>query len=291
MPPPILPFPSRTGPEGPPRPYGVQPPPGAVSTRTAVGAALAQDRALIEGPFPREGLTRAISDGGLLLDEHEAVCELALVRARAARATVVRIPVDWADVAAAALPAGAEPRDPASPLYRFARIDASVRSAVSAGLLPLLVVSHAPAFAEAPERWRYAFPGSWAPSPEALERFAAALARRYDGLFQDPLAPGRTLPRVRLFQAWNEPNIARFLEPQWIVQGGRWSAFSPLIYRQMLNGFYRGVKSVQRGDVVVSAGVTPNGEPAGVGRMAPLRFLGEMPVSYTHLTLPTNREV
>ena len=44
----------------------------------------------------------------------------------------------------------------------------------------------------------------------------------------------------------------------------------------MLNGFYAGVKSVQPGDVVISAGVAPNGEPAGVGRMAPLTFLGDL---------------
>jgi hypothetical protein len=235
--------------------------------------ALAQNRALLYGPFPQGGLTRAISDGGLLLDEHQAVRELALARIRAAGATVVRIPVDWRDVAVATPPPGFQARDPASPGYDFARIDASVISAVTAGLTPLLVVFHAPAFAEAPQRWPYAYLGSWAPSPEALENFAAALARRYDGSFPDPNAPGRTLPRVSLFQAWNEPNLARYLEPQWVDQGGSWVAFSPLLYRAMLNGFYAGVKSVQPDDVVVSAGVAPNGEPPGIGRMAPLTFL------------------
>ena len=66
------------------------------------------------------------------------------------------------------------------------------------GLEPLLVVAHAPAFAEAPDRWPYAYLGSWAPNPAALEEFAAALARRYDGSFPDPARPGRALPRVRL---------------------------------------------------------------------------------------------
>jgi hypothetical protein len=235
---------------------------------------LAQNRALLYGPFPRGGLTRAISDGGLLLDEHQAVRELAITRIRVAGATVVRIPVDWRDIAVAAPPSGFQARDPASPVYSFARIDASVLSAVAAGLTPLLVVFHAPAFAEGPGRWPYAYPGSWAPSPAALEDFAAALARRYDGSFPDPSVPGQVLPRVRLFQAWNEPNLARYLEPQWVVQDGRWGAFSPLMYREMLNGFYAGVKSVQPDDVVISAGVAPNGEPAGVGRMAPLTFLG-----------------
>ena len=196
------------------------PRPGAASGRTAHAPVLAQDRALLDGPFPHAGLTRAISDGGLLLDEHQPVRELALARIRGAGATVVRIPVDWRDIAAAAPPPGFQARDPANPGYNFARIDASVSSAVAAGLTPLLVVFHAPAFAEAPGRWPYAYPGSWAPSPAALEDFSAALARRYDGSFPDPAVPGRALPRVRLFQAWNEPNLARYLEPQWVAQGG-----------------------------------------------------------------------
>ena len=191
--------------------------------------------------------------------------ELALDAHPRYRGETVRIPVDWRDFVAAAPPAGFQARDPASPAYRFARLDAAVESAAAAGLEPLLVVSHAPAFAEAPHRWPYAYPGSWAPSPAALEEFAAALARRYDGSFPDPATPGRALPRVRLFQAWNEPNLARYLEPQWVAAGGRWSAFSPLLYRQLLNGFYAGVKSVQPADVVVTAGVAPNGEPQAWG--------------------------
>ena len=78
---------------------------------------------------------------------------------------------------------------------------------------------------------------------------------------------------MRLFQAWNEPNLARYLEPQWVAEGGRWIAFSPLLYRQMLNAFYAGVKAVAPSDIVATAGVAPDGEPDGVGRMAPLRFL------------------
>jgi hypothetical protein len=106
-----------------------------------------------------------------------------------------------------------------------------------------------------------------------LGEFAAALSRRYDGTFPDPLHPGAVLPRVRLLQAWNEPNLARYLEPQWVASGGRWSAFSPRLYRQLLNGFYVGVKSVEPSDTVLAAGIAPEGEPAGVGVMAPVSFL------------------
>jgi hypothetical protein len=233
----------------------------------------AQNRALLDGPFPHGGLTRGVSDGIPLFSEEAHVRELELTRIRETGARAVRIPVSWREFVAEAPPQGFQASDPSSPAYRFARLDASVKSVAAAGLEPLLVVSHAPAFAEAPHRWPYAYLGSWAPNPMALEEFAAALARRYDGSFPDPATLGRALPRVRLFQAWNEPNLARYLEPQWVAAGGSWHAFSPLLYRQLLNAFYAGVKSVQPADVVISAGVAPNGEPAGEGRVAPVTFL------------------
>jgi hypothetical protein len=275
-PPAVLPFQSRTGPEGPPRPVAVTPRFGPEPLDTNYATVRAQNRALLEGPFPSDGLQRGVSDGKLLLSEPEAVRELALSRIREAGATVVRIPVNWDDVVNASPGPGFDPTDPASGEYHFAAIDAAIMSTISAGLTPLLVVSHAPAFAEAAPHWSFAYPGSWDPSPSALEQFAVALARRYDGSFPDPQAPGGVLPRVTLFQAWNEPNLARYLEPQWVVANGRWSAFSPLLYRELLNGFYAGIKSVEPNDVVAAAGVAPNGDPAGVGRMAPVTFLSSL---------------
>jgi hypothetical protein len=230
---------------------------------------------MLHGPFPSGGLARGISDVGLAPGAGAAAGALALERARDAGAQIVRIRADWRAIVAAQPGAGFQPRDPASPSYDFARLDAAVQSAVAAGLTPLLVVARAPAFAEAPLRWHYAYPGSWAPDPAALGDFAAALARRYDGAF---MAPGASapLPRVHLFQAWNEPNLARYLEPQWVARDGRWSAFSPALYGQMLNGFYAGVKSVQPDALVISAGMAPNGDRPGIGRMAPVSFLRAM---------------
>jgi hypothetical protein len=273
QPPTVLPLPSRTGADGPPRPFGVEPRFGALPSHTDRTLGRAQNHALLYGPFPHGGLARGVSDGALMLSEHGDVRELTMSRIHSLGGSVARIPVNWRNVVQATPPAGFQARDPASPAYRFSQLDASVLSAAAAGLEPLLVVSHAPAFAEAPHRWRYAYLGSWAPSGTALRDFAAALARRYDGAFADPLHPGAVLPRVRLLQAWNEPNLSRYLEPQWVAAGGRWSAFSPRLYRQLLNGFYAGVKSVEPTDTVVAAGIAPEGEPAGVGVMAPVTFL------------------
>jgi len=228
---------------------------------------------MLYGPFPAGGLVRGISDGVLLESAGPETRALALARIRATGATVVRIPVDWRELVSSGPPAGFDPADPADRAYRFARLDEAVRSAASAGLVPILVVSHAPDFAEAPDRWPFAYRGSWAPSPEALQAFAQALARRYDGSFPDPRTPGQALPAVKDFQAWNEPNLARYLEPQWVAEAGHWTAFSPLLYRQLLNAFYAGVKQVAPNDVVIAAGIAPDGDPSGVGRMAPITFL------------------
>jgi hypothetical protein len=269
----VLPIPSADGPEGPPRPYGAEPSPGVDPPPTSPRFVEAQDHALLYGPFPKGGLARGISDATLIMSADAAVREQALRRIRATGASVVRIPVEWRYITSSPPPAGFDAADPASPGYDFAEVDAAVRDTAAAGLTPLLVVTRAPDFAEAPHRWPYAYPGSWAPDPAAFGEFATAVARRYDGSFPDPLRPGRALPRVKLYEAWNEPNLARYLEPQWVVQGGRWRAFAPLLYRQLLGAFYTAVKAVAPSDTVIAGGLAPNGEPAGEGRMTPVTFL------------------
>ena len=217
---------------------------------------------------------RGVSDGALMLSEDPRSARARRSAGSAALGGEAWRAFPWtgANVVEANPPAGFQARDPASPAYRFAQLDAAVASAVAAGLQPLLVVSHAPAFAEAHTagpmpirvagrraRWRWKNSRRRSPS-------------RYDGFFPDPLRPA---PRCR---ACAVPGLER-AQPRALPGaamgggGGRWSAFSPLLYRQLLNGFYAGVKSVQPSDMVVAAGVAPEGEPAGVGAMAPVTFL------------------
>ena len=50
-------------------------------------------------------------------------------------------------------------------------------------------------------------PGTGEPGPGAVRACSAtAVARRYSGSFAG-------LPRVRMFEAWNEPNASFFLSP------------------------------------------------------------------------------
>ncbi len=59
QPPAVLPVPSRTGADGPPRPYGAEPPAGAVPSNSDPSIVRAQNHALLYGPFPAPGGTHA----------------------------------------------------------------------------------------------------------------------------------------------------------------------------------------------------------------------------------------
>ena len=196
-----------------------------------------------------------------------------LQRSADSGAQIVRIPIGWVVADTATRPAGFDARNPADPAYDFALTDAAISDATARGLQALVYFSNAPRWAEGRGRPASAPRGSWRPDPQAIEDYGVALARRYSGSFPDPARPGATLPRVHAFQVWNEPNLDTYLTPQW--QGGR--TFAPAHYRRMLNAFYRGVKSVSRAALVVSAGTAPFGdaEPGGE-RIAPARFVREM---------------
>ena len=119
-------------------------------------------------------------------------------------ASKVRLMVFWRSVAPAREPASWDPADPADPAYRWADVDVRVRRAVAGGLDPILTIVMAPSWATAPGGVGYP-PGTYKPSAADFGQFALAAARRYSGNVQD-------LPRVRYWQAWNEPNLNRLPE-------------------------------------------------------------------------------
>jgi hypothetical protein len=111
-----------------------------------------------------------------------------------------------------------------------------------------------------------------------------AAAVRYSGNFADPLDPGRTLPRVRAWQIWNEPNLQTYLAPQWVPNGGGWAAESPNIYRDLLNAGYDALKGVRSDNFVVSAGTAPYGDlDPGGRRIPPVEFLRDVFAKPTRL--------
>jgi hypothetical protein len=194
--------------------------------------------------------------------------EAALGDAVATHASIVRISANWRRVAPKTPPAGFVAADPASPGYQWGTLDAAVKAASAHGLEPLLMVNAAPAWAEGPHRPANTPIGTWEPDPASFEAFAVALATRYDGATADPGAIGSTLPAVHLFEAWNEPNLSTYLNPQWA--NGR--PVSADLYRNLLNGFYAGVKSVEPGATVVGGSLAPFGDPPGGSRVPPVTF-------------------
>ena len=196
-----------------------------------------------------------------------------LTRAVDSGSDLVRVGIGWVAPHSATRPAGFDARNPADPRYDFRRADAAIVNATQRGLKVLASFEGAPRWAEGPDRPATAQQGSWKPEPAALEEYGAALAKRYSGTFPDPARPGRSLPRVEGFQLWNEPNLDKYLSPQW--SAGR--TFAPAHYRRMLTAFYNGVRSVPGSPLVVTGGTGPYGDP-GVGghRIMPARFVREL---------------
>ena len=123
-------------------------------------------------------------------------------KARDAGARMVGISVPWSEVAPEQRPSSWQPGDPADPNYDWARVDAAVTDAVAGGLTPLLRVEEAPAWAQRCHTGRVCDP-----DPDVLALFAKAAAARYSGSFGG-------LPRVRLWQGLNEPNLSLYFNPQ-----------------------------------------------------------------------------
>jgi hypothetical protein len=178
---------------------------------------------------------------------------VALNRARAAGAGIIRFSLDWSRVGprGRSRPRGFDATDPAARGYRWNRVDAVVREAHRRGLDVMLTVVGAPAWAEGEDRPASAAPGSWLPDPEELGDFVRAAGRRYSGFFDDPASGGdgltkrgRALPRVRLWQIWDEPNNRRVLRAPDPVDH----------YRSMLNAAADVLREVDGGNLVVTGG-------------------------------------
>jgi hypothetical protein len=195
------------------------------------------------------GLKLGFADLDTLQSTDPAVRDTWFNRAVGARAQMVRLSVFWRAVARDGKPAN--PTNPGDPDYDFSGIDAAVKDATARHLQVILQVLRAPDWAEGKDRpsGDAAPPGTWKPNARAFGRFAQALGERYSGHYNG-------LPRVRYFAVWNEPNITKFLAPQW--QGKM--ATSPRLYRRLLNRFYAGVKKVQPSAKVIGGGMSPFGD-------------------------------
>lgn len=199
-------------------------------------------------------------------------------RAVADQAQLVRVGVQWSAVAPARLPQHEfNQQNPGSRYYSWADTDAVLRQLAARHLRLMIVVTGAPRWAEGPHRPRRAPAGTWKPNAPDFGRFARAAATRYSGHFPDPLHPGHDLPRVRYWEAWNEPNLSNYLTPQWTRKNHRYVPASPVIYRGLLDSFFTAVKRVSARNVVVGGATAPFGDLSpslrNNARMQPVAFV------------------
>jgi hypothetical protein len=227
--------------------------------------------ALLVGPAPSAHAARGLTTG--LIDDNlftSSSRDLWLDRAEGARTGLIRVNVPWREVVASSPPQN--PTNPGDPAYAaMSNVDATVAAAGARGFDVLLTVSSAPDWAEGPNEPAGATPGTWKPDARAFGQFGQMLATRYSGSYNG-------LPQVRYFEAWNEPNLSNYLSPQWAGT----QLYSPVHYREMLNNFYFGVKSVQPGAKVLGGATAPFGDDygqpfiPGKERMRPMVFLRRM---------------
>ena len=198
--------------------------------------------------------------------------DLALDKTREAGATTVRIWLGWQGVAPQGdtKPAGFDPRNPFDPNYYWDYIDGLVINAVQHGLEPMLMIIDAPDWAERGTQGQYGRD----PDPKELGYFTEAAVKRYSGYVGG-------IPRVRRWELWNEPNLHKYLMPQF---DGPYKetippetpALSPGRYRAMLKPFARAVHMLPD-NLVVAGELAPFGRTQSFGHAVwPLQFMREL---------------
>ena len=190
--------------------------------------------ALPQSPMPGRLLVGFQDDASFRWAEDRATT---LDRARDAQTVVIRTIVAWHS---AAPERPANPADPFDPAYKLEDVDDLARNAQQRGIELLLTIWGTPEWANGGEK-----PNISPADPADLQSFAQALADRYSGRHAG-------YPAVRLFTAWNEPNLEQFLAPQFDEQG---RSVGPSLYAPIARAIYDGVK-VANPDALVAVGET-----------------------------------
>jgi hypothetical protein len=113
----------------------------------------------------------------------------------------------------------------------------------------------APNWATTPRKLAQGYRWSHDPNAKDYGQFVQAVAKRYNGGFRAADATGKmtTLPKVRYWGIWNEPNIGGWMTPQWnTLKGGKKVEAAPAIYRGMVDAAWKGlVATGHRHDTVM----------------------------------------
>jgi hypothetical protein len=192
---------------------------------------------------------------------------------KALRTQVLRVTLYWGGRLGVAKRRPVNGADPSDPAYNWALYDRTVDYAAQYGIKVLFSIYGTPGWANGGASLNRA-PRNFGD----LQKFAFAAATRYSGRFAT--ADGKTLPPVRLWTAWNEPNNPVYLRPQFKRVAGRWVIQSAVDYAKICNAVYTGVHSTQLGAEKVACGVTAprgnNNPSSGRPSVAPVAFLSAL---------------
>jgi hypothetical protein len=240
--------------------------------------------AALGGGSEARALPVTVQDDALLL--HPPAAQVQATARRMANLGVdrVRLTAGWSALAphpeSKRMPRFDSRNSNAYPRDRWARLDRAVKAVTAAGLEAQIDVAFfAPRWAVkrvVPIRGQNRH--RWEPHAKRFGHFAEAVARRYNGRHRDPARRGRTLPAVRLWTTWNEPNHAGFLLPQWRRVNGEWVPHSPHLYRRLHERAYAAIKAADPSNQVLIGALAAEGKDGRGTRngMAPLHFLREL---------------
>lgn len=124
--------------------------------------------------------------------------------------------------------------EPQSGRFDWSIYDRAISRLASSGVNIIGVLNTAPAWATPFGGDAAGRPSYYAPDPAAFARFASAVVTRYRD-------------RVRYWQVWNEPENARYWQPQ----------PDPAAYAALLRAVYPAIKAADPNATVLSAGVVP----------------------------------
>ena len=212
------------------------------------------------------GMLVGLLDEAALYDEPTSVFPLM----EQARTQVLRLNLYWGGRIGVADRRPARATDPADPAYDWTLYDRTVNYAAQHKIRMLFSIYGTPA-------WANGGAGLNVP-PRAiadLNNFAYAAAKRYSGLY--PASDGRALPAVKLWMAWNEPNLPIGLKQQYRQVGGRWVMQSAIDYTKICNAIYGGVhRTLIRGEKVACGATAPRGNNSPTSArptISPLAFM------------------
>jgi hypothetical protein len=189
------------------------------------------------------------------------------------RTQLIRVNLNWGGPTGVAKRKPVNPMNPNDPAYDWSVYDRTVFFAQQSGMKVVFSILATPPWANGAKGINVV-----PTSGLDLERFAVAAARRYSGSFKT--TDGRTIPPVRQWLAWNEPNNPAFLRPQFKKVNGKDVIQSAIDYAKICNAIVKGVKKTTVGASKVACGVTgprgnnnPNSSRPAV---SPLPFLRAM---------------